>query len=93
MISNVTLTEPIQAVTDSMVSHLDISRDQSCSIRCSECHERVTFVDPSRSASISRHDVGRFTCPYCEAVTTMRDCELTERMNARTFVLGTTKHD
>ena len=90
--SNVTLTEPIQAVTESMVKHLDIPYDISCSIRCSECNNRVTFVDPARNTTISRHDVGRFTCPYCDSRTTMRDCEMTERINCRTSMLGA-KHD
>mgnify|MGYP006319274097 FL=1 len=81
MVSNVTLTEPIQAVTHSMVSYLNISHDESCSIKCYECNNRVTFVDPSRQTYISRHDVGRFTCPYCEAITTMRDCQIAERNN------------
>jgi hypothetical protein len=88
-ISNVTLTEPIQAVTESMVSHLNISRDISCSIRCWECNNKVTFVAlrQARPISLSRQDVGRFTCPYCNTVTNMRDCEATERMNCRTFPL------
>lgn len=80
MISNVTLTEPIQAVTDLMVRHLNISQDESCSIRCWECSERVTFVDPFRRTTISRTDVGRFNCPYCNMIVTMRDCEMIERV-------------
>jgi len=88
--SNVTLTEPIQACTESMVSHLNISRDRSCSIRCWECNNKVTFValPQAKPLSISRQDVGRFTCPYCNTVTNMRDCEVSERIATRNH-----KHD
>lgn len=78
---NFTITDPIYALTVNMASLLEVTDSESCSIRCWECKELVVFADPSREQSISRIDVGKFTCPYCKQIITMQDCKLLEQAN------------